>query len=55
MRTRTKFLFLPLQIKDEVRWLETAVIKEKGVEVFAKCYISGGYEYKKKWKPVAWD
>lgn len=40
IKTCTKFLFRPMRVSNETRWLERATWKEK---------YSGG-----KWTPIAW-
>lgn len=44
-RTRTQFLFLPLRINHEVRWLERAT----WIESFWR-----GYDGEGGWEPRAW-
>jgi hypothetical protein len=45
VRSRQKFLFFPLTIKDETRWFEVCEWREKFVSV---CGIG------RRWEPLEW-
>lgn len=47
-RTRTRFLFLPLVIKNEARWLETASWVEEYL------LIGFGANASRQWYPILW-
>ena len=47
-RTVTKFLWFPLKINKEVRWLEKATY----VEEYGSFYFCGGYYM--DWNPIKW-
>ena len=48
-RTVTKFLWFPLEINKEVRWLE----KTTYVEEYDRFYFCGEYYYM-DWNPIKW-
>lgn len=53
-RSRGKFLFLPLRIGTEVRWLEKVFIQEKAVSVYSKSFCQFSYKHRYLWKPIEW-
>lgn len=48
-RTVTKFLWFPLEINKEVRWLEKATY----IEEYDRFYLGGEYYYM-DWNPIKW-
>jgi len=49
-RIISKFLFLPLTIDDETRWLERATIYQE----YEECRIISAYLVPSKWENVRW-
>ncbi|MEE5181116.1 hypothetical protein JDW20_19360 [Bacillus subtilis] len=53
-RVVSRFLFLPMKLNKEVRWLERVKIKQK----VKKVDVGGSMEwgnFKKKWVDIDWD